>query len=131
MNREHLVELLRSHEPKLVAEGVEHLYLFGSFARGQENALSDIDIAFDVQPEFELKFSLIDQSRIQRELTAALNRKVDFVERAHLRPRIGASAAGDIRPHAEAALAGFEPVLSGPDRMVGPEGVGFQARPTT
>ena len=96
MNREHLIEALRSFEQKLVLEGIEHMYLFGSFARDQAADHSDIDIAFDVRPEFELKFSLIDQSRIQREISAALNRRVDFVERAYLRPRIGASAARDM-----------------------------------
>lgn len=96
MNREHLILVLRSFEQKLVLEGVEHLYLFGSFARNDATDQSDIDIAFDVQPEFELKFSLIDQSRLQRELSSALDRKVDFVERAYLHPSIGASAAQDM-----------------------------------
>ena len=96
MNREDLILALASFEQKLVSEGVEHLYLFGSVARNETTDQSDIDIAFDVQPEFELKFSLIDQSRLQRELSAALNRKVDFVERAYLHPSIGASAAQDM-----------------------------------
>jgi len=96
MNRENVILALRALERKLVLEGVEHLYLFGSFARNEATEQSDIDIAFDVQPEFELKFSLIDQSRLQRELSAALNRKVDFVERAYLHPSIGASAAQDM-----------------------------------
>lgn len=81
MNREDLIEVLQSFEQRLVLEGIEHLYLFGSFTRGQATSQSDVDIAFDVRPEFELKFSLIDQSRIQREISASLNRKVDFVER--------------------------------------------------
>lgn len=96
MIREDLIVALRSFEQVLLLEGVEHLYLFGSFARDQATSHSDIDLAFDVRPEFELKFSLIDQSRIQRQISAALNRKVDFVERAYLRPRIGASAARDM-----------------------------------
>lgn len=96
MNRESLILALRSFEQKLVLEGVERLYLFGSFARDEATDQSDIDIAFDVQPEFELKFSLIDQSRLQRELSAALDRKVDFVERAYLHSSIGASASRDM-----------------------------------
>jgi len=96
MNRENVIMALRSLEQKLVLEGVEHLYLFGSVARNEATDQSDIDIAFDVQPKFELKFSLIDQSRLQRELSASLNRKVDFVERAYLHPSIGASAAQDM-----------------------------------
>ncbi|VXB09438.1 nucleotidyltransferase family protein [Brevundimonas sp. G8] len=61
MNREDLIEALQSFEQRQVLEGIEHLYLFGSFARGQATSRSDVDIAFDVRPEFELKFSLIDQ----------------------------------------------------------------------
>lgn len=96
MNREDIILALASLEQKLVSEGVEHLYLFGSVARNEATDQSDIDLAFDVQPEFELKFSLIDQSRLQRELSSALYRKVDFVERAYLHPSIGASAAQDM-----------------------------------
>ncbi len=96
MDREKVIMALRSLKQKLILEGIEHLYLFGSVARNEATDQSDIDIAFDVQPEFELKFSLIDQSRLQRELSAALNRKVDFVERAYLHPSIGASSAQDM-----------------------------------
>lgn len=70
--------------------------MFGLFARDEATELSDIDLAFDVLPEFEMKFSLIDQARIRRALSAELNRKIDFVERSYLRPRIGASATTDM-----------------------------------
>lgn len=96
MRREHALTTLRSLEPSLRGQGLAHLYLFGSVARGDANSDSDVDVAFDVQPEVELKFSLIDQSRITRQIAAALNAKVDFVERAYLRPRIAKSAAEDM-----------------------------------
>lgn len=96
MRREAALLTLRSLEPSLRRQGLEHLYLFGSVARDEASSDSDVDVAFDVQPEVELKFSLIDQSRIHRQISAALNANVDFVERAYLRPRIATSAAKDL-----------------------------------
>lgn len=96
MRREQALTTLRSLESSLRAQGVAHLYLFGSVARGEADRGSDVDVAFDVQPEVELTFSLIDQSRINRQLSAALNAKVDFVERIYLRPRIADSATADM-----------------------------------
>ncbi|WP_428156705.1 nucleotidyltransferase family protein [Brevundimonas sp.] len=90
------METLRGLGPSLRGQGIAHLYLFGSVARGDATGDSDVDIAFDVQPQVELKFSLIDQSRIHRQITAALNTRVDFVERAQLRDRIARSAAEDM-----------------------------------
>ena len=96
MKRDVAIQRLRGMEPELREQGVDHLYLFGSVARGDAGPRSDIDLAFDVQLEAELKFSLIDQSRIMRQLSSALSAKVDFVERAYLRPRLAENVAVDM-----------------------------------
>jgi len=44
MDREHVIAILRRHEPQLKAAGVVHLSLFGSTARGDRRADSDIDL---------------------------------------------------------------------------------------
>jgi predicted nucleotidyltransferase len=88
MRREIAIARLRSLEPRLRDQGLAHLYLFGSVARGDAGSESDIDLAFDIEPAFQLEFSLIDQSRITRQLAEALNGRVDFVQRDHLRPRL-------------------------------------------
>lgn len=95
-SREQIVDLLRGHEVDLRSQGISGLYLFGSVARGDAGPESDIDLAFVVTEEMELRFSLIDQARIKRELGEALAAKVDFVELAHLRPDVSESVRQDL-----------------------------------
>jgi len=47
MNRDEAITRLRQHEAELKALGVEHLYLFGSTARGEARPDSDVDLFFD------------------------------------------------------------------------------------
>ena len=51
MTRHDVVELLRSVEPALRAQGVDALYLFGSYARDEARSDSDIDVLVDFQAE--------------------------------------------------------------------------------
>jgi uncharacterized protein len=80
------INQLKSLEAKLRADGVCALYLFGSYARGEETEQSDIDLLFDINPQ--VRFSLFDQARIGRELAEILNAKVDFIPRRALHPVI-------------------------------------------
>jgi uncharacterized protein len=41
------IAALKAHEAELKQLGVEHLYLFGSTARGEARANSDVDLFFD------------------------------------------------------------------------------------
>ena len=45
--REELVAELRASEPEFVREGVTHMNLFGSRARGEARERSDIDLAIE------------------------------------------------------------------------------------
>lgn len=58
MSRERLLHSLSALEPRLRAEGVTHMALFGSRARADDRADSDIDVVIDVRPG--LRFSLLD-----------------------------------------------------------------------
>ncbi|WP_156355825.1 nucleotidyltransferase domain-containing protein [Brevundimonas sp. Leaf280] len=95
-SREQIVDLLRSREAELRSQGISGLYLFGSVARGDFGPESDVDVAFTVAEEMELRFSLLDQARIMRELGEALSTKVDFVELAALRPQIAERVRRDL-----------------------------------
>ena len=44
MDKRAVIETLRRHEPELRAAGIVHLRLFGSVARGEESAQSDVDL---------------------------------------------------------------------------------------
>ena len=53
--------------------------VFGSFARGQQHAASDIDILIELPPEHT--FSLLDMVALEQELELTLGRNVDVVTR--------------------------------------------------
>jgi uncharacterized protein len=58
MEKEALISKIEAIKPILQAEGVAHLDLFGSRARGNPSPTSDLDILIDVDPS--ARFSLID-----------------------------------------------------------------------
>lgn len=68
VERIRIVTILREH-------GVRHASLFGSFARGEQTADSDIDLLIDLPPGA----SLFDVSRLGLALEDALGRTVDLV----------------------------------------------------
>src|SRR3977135_3539453 len=51
MDREQTVALLRAHEAELKAVGVARLSIFGSVARGDATASSDVDVVIRLSPE--------------------------------------------------------------------------------
>jgi len=54
MKREELISLLREKKDLLkVRFGVKELFLFGSFARGEETLNSDVDLVVEFFPEYE------------------------------------------------------------------------------
>ncbi|MEM7766835.1 MAG: nucleotidyltransferase domain-containing protein [Pseudomonadota bacterium] len=75
MDRDEIIATLRAMEPDLKAQGIEHLALFGSVARGDAGPDSDVDLLATVGRE---AVSLLDIIRIGRELGETLGRKVDL-----------------------------------------------------
>jgi uncharacterized protein len=51
MNRAEVINQLKSLEPELRAHGVAGLYLFGSYARDEASADSDLDVFVDKAPD--------------------------------------------------------------------------------
>ena len=93
MERSEVIAKLKHHEAELKRLGVEHLYLFGSTARGEARADSDVDLFFD-HPEGSLGlFELMD---VKDTAARILGRKTDIMTRRSLHPvlreRIEASA---------------------------------------
>ena len=93
MDRDEAITLLRRHEAELRRLGVEHLFLFGSTARGDATAGSDVDLFFDYEKGRVGLFELMD---VQTEAARILGRKADVTSRDSLhrllRPQIEASA---------------------------------------
>lgn len=78
MKRNEAIDRLKKSEAVLRNAGVTHLYLFGSTARDEARADSDIDLFFDYDREDFGIFALMDV----RELAAGiLDRKADLIPR--------------------------------------------------
>jgi uncharacterized protein len=86
MNRKAILQRLKAMEPQLRKQGVCGLSLFGSLARGESSDDSDVDLLFEISPNSW--FSLFDQAHISRQLSEALNTKVDFILRRTLHPML-------------------------------------------
>lgn len=79
---------LKPLERRLRARGINALYLFGSTARDEADAASDLDLLYEYDPA--QAFSLFDQAGAMLELSDALGTRVDLVSRIGLRPRLRA-----------------------------------------
>ncbi len=62
MTREDLILRIKALEPLIRAEGVEHLAIFGSRARGDAHSGSDLDVLIDVRQD--ARFSLYNLSGV-------------------------------------------------------------------
>ena len=83
MERSEVIAKLKRHEGELKRLGVEHLYLFGSTARGEAREDSDVDLFFD-HPEGSLGlFALID---VKEEAARIVGHKTDIMTRRSLHP---------------------------------------------
>src|ERR1700689_1408360 len=78
MERVNVIAKLKEHEAELKQLGVQHLYLFGSTARGDAREDSDVDLFFDYE---EGKFGLFDLMEVQEQASRILGRKADVMTR--------------------------------------------------
>lgn len=80
-HRSQVLRTLKALEPELQAEGVRHVSVFGSVARGEDTLASDVDLAVDLAPDaVPTGFQFVAYiDRLQRRLAAALSRNVDIV----------------------------------------------------
>ena len=83
MDRNRILEILRSHAPELQAAGLAHLRLFGSVARGEANPQSDIDLLADFNEE--ARMSLLKLCHLQNQLSDLLGAEVDLIPSRGLR----------------------------------------------
>ena len=88
MKRNAALATLRANEAELKTLGVERLYLFGSVARDEARADSDIDLFFDFN---DPKFSLIELIGIQNRLSDLLRTTADVMTRGSLHPVLRAN----------------------------------------
>lgn len=76
-NRQEIIRIVKAH-------GANTLQIFGSFASGDDQPESDIDLLV----ELEAGRSLLDMIAIKHEIEDITKRKVDIVTKASLSPYI-------------------------------------------
>jgi hypothetical protein len=86
MNQVEAIARLREHAGAIKARGATALYLFGSAARNQAEAGSDLDLFVDYDPA--KKFSLVDLVDIKLLLEDELGISVDVTTRDSLHPKL-------------------------------------------
>ncbi len=85
------LRILKDHEPELRRRGVIHAAVFGSVARGEARATSDVDVLIDLDPEQSI--GLFDYAAIKLYIAGlfgvdSLDGPVDIVSRANLKARL-------------------------------------------
>ena len=87
MNKQDILDYLKSQQDKYNNQfGIKFIGLFGSFARGEANKNSDIDILYEI--ERDKKLSMFSYLRLVSELENNFHKKVDLVREATLKPQI-------------------------------------------
>jgi predicted nucleotidyltransferase len=92
---EQIIGTLRAHEAELRQAGISHLSLFGSFARGDAAATSDIDLAAQFYPA--ARMDLFRLTALERRLGEILGRRVDLLPDPPEKQRLRASIDRDRR----------------------------------
>lgn len=91
MTRNALIERLKSLRPALAAEGVAHITLFGSRARGDASAESDIDLALEIEPD--ARFSILNLVGVEQIVADATGMPAN----AFMRRTLDEAFAGEIK----------------------------------
>ncbi len=86
-------QIKRLSVPVLKRSGVRRSALFGSFARGEAKAKSDVDLLVEYAP----KTGLFEVIALRYKLQKALGRKVDLVSYKSISPRLKKTIMADAR----------------------------------
>jgi predicted nucleotidyltransferase len=93
MDSSKAIKTLRRSEHALRQRGVRHAALFGSVARGDDNADSDIDIMIEFDPD--ARVTVFDYVDLKEYIAGLFDKPVDVVNRDSLKSRIRPVATAD------------------------------------
>ncbi|HEY1224582.1 MAG TPA: nucleotidyltransferase family protein [Brevundimonas sp.] len=93
MTRDQILSVLRNHRGELEARGVTHAALFGSMARNEGRADSDIDILVEIDPTAPI--GVWGYSDVILFLQGLFDQAVDVAQREALRPHVRPGAERD------------------------------------
>ena len=94
MQRNELLAKIRALRPQLEAEGVDHIALFGSRARGDDRPASDVDLLIEVDPA--RLFSLLDLIGVEHIVQRATGISANALMRRSLDRDFATAIADDI-----------------------------------
>ena len=84
--RSEVIDILRRQATEIAALGATGLYLYGSAARDELTAESDVDVFIDYDRSPSGALSLIELIKLQNHLARLLSRNVDLTTRQGLHP---------------------------------------------
>ena len=88
-----VIATLQAHEAELRQAGIRRLSLFGSVARGDAEAESDVDLAAEFDPA--ARMDLFRLAALERQLAELLGRPVDLLPEPVEKPRLRANIERD------------------------------------
>ncbi len=92
---DHVIATLRAHEAELRQAGIRRLSLFGSVARGDAEADSDVDLAAELDPAAGI--GLFALGALERRLAELVGRTVDLLPEPVENQRLRANVDRDRR----------------------------------
>ena len=93
MDAREVLETLRRNEIALRARGIRHAALFGSTARGENRADSDIDILVEFDPA--ARVTIFGYVAIKEYIAGLFDQPVDVINRAGLKQHLRQSSLQD------------------------------------
>jgi uncharacterized protein len=93
MDSSEAIATLRRSQQALHERGVRHAAVFGSIARGDSRADSDVDIMIDVDPD--ARITVFDYVDLKDYVAGLFDGRVDVVNREGVKPYIRSSALAD------------------------------------
>ncbi|HEU0082639.1 MAG TPA: nucleotidyltransferase domain-containing protein [Bradyrhizobium sp.] len=93
MRRDDVIAKLKEAESALRARGIRRAAVFGSVARGDDDADSDIDILVEFEPGAE--GTIYEYIRLKEFVASLFDGPVDVVDREALKPHLRPPAARD------------------------------------
>ncbi|MCJ2112304.1 nucleotidyltransferase domain-containing protein [Methylobacterium sp. E-025] len=93
MDRDAAIDILRAHEPELQRLGVRHAAVFGSVARGENHAGSDLDVMIEI--DARAVRDAFNYVGICRAIGSLFPIPVDVANRETLKPHILSRAERD------------------------------------
>jgi len=88
-----VIKTLRAHESDLRRLGVAHAAVFGSVARGEARAGSDIDVLVELDEKHPI--GIFEYARLKLYVNGLFNIPIDVVNRRKLKPSLEAGILRD------------------------------------